>query len=124
MRGSNHCPSWWALYTITALFIIVLFLEVKMPFSETAHYTIEVVIALLFYSLVWMWLSVNEQVLMRDEMQRERKMKLRLLKARALKPGLPVGHPAAEPLRVQGGLKTVVAWIVSIALAIYRFFQL
>jgi hypothetical protein len=122
MRGSNRCPSWWALYTITALFIIVLLLEVKMPLSETAHYTIEVVIVLLFYSLVWMWLSANEQVLMRDEMQRERKQKLRLLKARAPKPAPLAGDPAAEPQGAPGGLKTVLAWIVSIALAIYRFF--
>ena len=122
MRGSNHCPSWWALYTITALFIIVLFLEVKMPFSETAHYSIEVAIVLLFYSLVWRWLGVNERALMHEDMQRERKQKLRLLKGRALKPALVAGASATEYWRTPGMLKTVVAWIIAIALAIYRFF--
>ena len=122
MRSSNRRPNWWVLYTIAALFVLVLFLEVTIPLSETVQCSLEITITLLFYSLVGRWLGVNERALMQEDMQRERKQKLRLLKARAPKPALLAGDPAAEPLWVPGGLKTVVAWIVSIALAIYRFF--
>ena len=80
MRSSNRRPNWWVLYTIAALFVLVLFLEVTIPLSETVQCSLEITITLLFYSLVWRWLGVNERALMHEDMQRERKQKLRLLK--------------------------------------------
>jgi Mn2+/Fe2+ NRAMP family transporter len=118
MRNSNRRPSWRALYAITALFILVLFLEVAIPLSETVRRSLEIAIVLLFYGLVWMWLGVNDQALMREDVQRERKQKLRLLKANAPRP-----EPLAGTLGEQGVLKTIAARVIAAALAIYGFFQ-
>ena len=99
MRSSNRRPNWWVLYTIAALFVLVLFLEVTIPLSETVQCSLEITITLLFYSLVWRWLGVNERALMHEDMQRERKQKLRLLKVSALKPALVAGASATEYCR-------------------------
>jgi Mn2+/Fe2+ NRAMP family transporter len=118
MRNSNHRPNWGTLYAIAALFIIIFFLETAIPLSETVRRSLEIAIVLLFYGLVWMWLGVNDQALMREDRQGERKQKLRLLKANAPKP-----EPLAGTLREQGVLKTIAARVIAAALAIYGFFQ-
>jgi hypothetical protein len=108
MRNSNRRPNWGILYAIVALFILVFILEAAIPFSETVQRSLEITIALLFYGLVWMWLGINDQALMQEDMQRERRQKQCLLKANAPKPA-------------PGALKKVAAWVIAAALAIYRF---
>jgi energy-coupling factor transporter transmembrane protein EcfT len=121
MRSSNRRPNWWVLYAIVAFFIFLLFREVKLPLSETAHRSIEIAITLLFYGLVWMWLGVNDLSLMQEDMQRERQRKLRLLNANTTKPAPLADASVAEPLRGLGVMRMVLVWIIAIALAIYRF---
>jgi hypothetical protein len=124
MRGSNCCPNWWILYVIVALSILVFFLEVKVPLSESGQRLLEIATILLFYGLVWMWLGVNDLALLQEDVQRERQRKLRLLKTNASKPAPPARNSALESRRMPGVAKMVFAWIVSIALAIYRFILL
>ena len=120
MRSSNRRPNWWILYVIVALFILVFFLEVKVPLSESGQRLLEIATTLLFYSLVWIWLSINDLALLREDVQRERQRKLRLLKTNTSRPAPLAGDPVAESPRAPGVMKMVFAWIVSIALAIYR----
>jgi hypothetical protein len=121
MRSSNHRPNWLILYVIAALFLLVFFLEVKVPLSESVRRALEIAITLLFYGLVWMWLGVNDLALIQEDILRERQRKLRPSKANTSKPAPPAGVSAAESLRAPGMMKMAFAWIVSIALAIYRF---
>lgn len=123
MRNSNRRPNWWTLYAIAALFILLFFLEIAIPLSETVRRSLEITIVLLFYGLVWMWLGINDQALMQEDIQRERQRKLRLRKASAANPAPLARDPTAGILRLSGVLKTVLAWIIAAALAIYRFFQ-
>jgi hypothetical protein len=121
MRGSNRRPNWWLLYVIAALFIPVFFLEVKVPLSESARRLLEIATTLLFYGLVRIWLGFNNLALMQEDMQRERERKLHLLKANTSKPAPLAGVSAAESVQAPGMIKMAFAWIVSVALAIYRF---
>jgi energy-coupling factor transporter transmembrane protein EcfT len=121
MRSSNRHPNWWILYVIVALFILVFFLEVKVPLSESARRSLEIAITLLFSGLVWMWLGVNDLAMLQEDVQYERQRKLRLREANASKPAALAGDSAAESPRTPGVKKMVFAWIASIALAIYRF---
>jgi Mn2+/Fe2+ NRAMP family transporter len=123
MRNSNRRPNWRALYAIAALFILVLFLEVALPLSETVRRSLEIAIVLLFYGLVWMWLGVNDQALMQEDQRRERHRKPRFLKANAAKPAQLAGTSTARILPVIGMLKTIAARVIAAALAIYGFFQ-
>jgi energy-coupling factor transporter transmembrane protein EcfT len=123
MRNSNRRPNWWVLYAIAALFILVFILEAAIPLSETVRRSLEITVALLFYGLVWMWLGVNDQALMHEDRQRKSQRNLRLRKASAPVPAPLAESPVTAPQRVPGVLKTVLAWIISAALAIYGFFQ-
>jgi energy-coupling factor transporter transmembrane protein EcfT len=123
MRNSNRRPNWWILYAIAALFILVFVVEAALPLSETVQRSLEIIITLLFYSLVWMWLNINRQFLAQEDQQRERHRRSRFLKTNAAKPTPPAGILAVKTLPVMGILKTVCARISAIALAIYGFFQ-
>jgi hypothetical protein len=67
MNNKHSRPNWWILNLLIGVFMLVLYLEVKAPFSKAGHIWAEIGLVLLVYGLVAGWLKANEAALIRED---------------------------------------------------------
>jgi hypothetical protein len=72
MNTNPSRPNWLILYLLVGLFILVFFLEVRMPFSKTGHTCAEVGLVVLLYGMVSWWLKANTARLIREAYQKSK----------------------------------------------------
>jgi hypothetical protein len=63
VKNPTRRPRWWLLYLSNGPVLVLMWLEARMPLSETVHTGLEIALVLVLFCLIFLWIRANELAL-------------------------------------------------------------
>ncbi|CAG0945448.1 hypothetical protein ANRL1_02354 [Anaerolineae bacterium] len=64
-------PTWWLVFALTPLMIVLLVIESQTPGSIIEHRILEIGIVLLTFGLMGLWVHANQAALINEDLEKE-----------------------------------------------------